>query len=258
MNLLKRLLQGEAATAQHNTTKNTPAQDTATADGTEQTTATAQGTVAKVDGVEGGALDAPQALHKTPLSPTARKQKKQQLFRAINACKELLREPMLRAQEMQLLYRNGEAYQLLQSETRLLAALPALLPDISAHQQNQMENFELSLELLDEKKAELDALLPPFLTRENALKADIQAFTKAVNEAQSKHKLSPDWDGKKPTLMRLGAQLQERREAYNKDEERLNTKTEKLYALHAEFYQEFSLFCEELLPLLEAEFKAAT
>ncbi len=185
---------------------------------------------------------------------TARKTQKQQLFRAITACKELLHEPMLREQEMQLLYRNGTAYQLLQTETQLLEALPTLLPNLSHHQQIQLENFALSLELLDEKKAELDTLLPPFLTRETALKADIQAFTKAVNETQAKHKLSPDWGGKKPALMRLGAQLQERREAYNKDEAQLNTKTEKLYALHAEFYQEFSLFCEDMLPLLEAAF----
>lgn len=194
------------------------------------------------------------ATEEVARTPTNKKKQKQQLFRALNNSKELLREPFLRAPEMQALYRNGAAFQLLQSESNLLDTLPDLLPNLSAQQHIQIENLDLAIELLQEKKAEIDLLLPPFLAKESKLKADIQAFTKAVKETQSKHKLSPDWDGKKPALMNLGALLQERREAYNLEEEKLTAKTEKLYALHAEFYQEFSLFCEGVLPLLEEAF----
>ncbi|MFI3170512.1 MAG: hypothetical protein R3Y06_11250 [Faecalibacterium sp.] len=191
-------------------------------------------------------------------TPANKKKQKQQLFRALNTSKELLREPFLRAPEMQALYRNGAAFQLLQSESKLLSDLPNLLPNLNAQQHIQIENLELSIELLQEKKAEIDLLLPPFLAKESKLKTDIQAFTKAVKETQSKHKLSPDWDGKKPALMNLGDLLQERREAYNQEEEKLTAKTEKLYALHAEFYQEFSLFCEGVIPLLEEVFQAVS
>ncbi len=196
------------------------------------------------------------AIGEAARTPTNKKKQKQQLFRALNTSKELLREPFLHAPEMQALYRNGTAFQLLQSESNLLSTLPDLLPNLSTQQHIQIENLELSIELLQEKKAEIDLLLPTFLATESKLKADIQAFTKAVKETQSKHKLSPDWDGKKPALMNLGDLLQERREAYNQEEEKLTAKTEKLYALHAEFYQEFSLFCEGVIPLLEEAFQA--
>lgn len=192
-----------------------------------------------------------------PLNPAQKRKQKQELFRAINQCKELLRDPFLRESEMQALYRNGAAFQLMQSESMLLHSLPTLLPNLSAQQHTQIENFEFSLELLQEKKAQLDTTLPPFLVKEEKLKTDIQAFTKAVKETQTRHKLSPDWDGKKPALMNLGDILQERRNQYNQEEEQLNTRMQKLYAMHAEFYQAFALFCEEIVPQLEAEFGAA-
>ncbi len=196
------------------------------------------------------------AAFAAPLTPAQKRKQKQALFRAINQCKELLREPFLRESEMQTLYRNGAAFQLLQSEGTLLHALPSLLPNLSMQQHTQIENFEFSLELLQEKKTQLDTMLPPFLAKEETLKTDIQAFTKAVKETQTRHKLSPDWDGKKPALMSLGDILQERRNLYNQEEEQLNSKMQKLYAMHAEFYQAFGLFCEEIVPLLEAEFRA--
>ncbi len=114
------------------------------------------------------------------------------------------------------------------------------------------EIFTLELQLYKDKKSEIDALLPAFQKAEKALSDDILNFSAIVKEIKSKYKLSPDWNGKKPTLMKHSAELNMRKQKYIEDESKLLSQFAKLYPHAQKINTEYISFCKICLPLLNS------
>ncbi len=112
------------------------------------------------------------------------------------------------------------------------------------------EIFTLELQLYKDKKSEIDALLPDFQKTEKALSDDILNFSAIVKEIKSKYKLSPDWNGKKPALMKHSAELNIRKQKYIEDENILLLQYAKLYPHAQKINTEYSSFCKLCLPTL--------
>ncbi len=84
------------------------------------------------------------------------------------------------------------------------------------------------LEMLYEEKQSLDQDVEQLYQEAQKLRQDIMLFTRAVEEASSRYKLSPDWEGRKAPLMEVRRQLEVRRTAYEEKENKVNQKIQEI------------------------------
>lgn len=122
----------------------------------------------------------------------------------------------------------------------------------------QIQELIYSLTELAKEKINIDTFLTDFLTLESTLKTDIESYSLAITEASTKHKISPDWNGKKQPLIKVGVQLTKRRDEFVKQEILINQKITKLYERYSIIYEEFQLLIPILIPLLELNLREHT
>ncbi len=86
------------------------------------------------------------------------------------------------------------------------------------------------------------------LAAEAALSSEIVKYSDIVAEMAAKYKLSPDWGGKKPQMINLGQQLNQKRSALLDQEEALKAKAGNIYGQMQEYHD---LFCQNAQSLKE-------
>lgn len=97
------------------------------------------------------------------------------------------------------------------------------------------EHLETPTELIRETYEQWEKVtkaVAEFHSESETLKKDILEFTKILQEVRTKYKLSPDWSGKKQSLLTLRGNLALRREEYEKKEERINQMILELYEMY--------------------------
>lgn len=87
------------------------------------------------------------------------------------------------------------------------------------------------LEKLYQEKRNLDQEVEQLSKEGEKLRQDIILFTRAVEEASSRYKLSPDWEGRKAPLMEVRKQLEARKVAYEEKEMRIDREAIELHKM---------------------------
>lgn len=115
--------------------------------------------------------------------------------------------------------------------------------------------------LYSEQTAELNAKLASTIQRKQELEVaakqlesirvpltkEILDFTKIVREVGERYKLSPNWEGKKPLLIDKQKELEQRRDAYEKNEKQLDVCFVAFYKEVAQLDCSIRKLCEQML-----------
>ena len=126
--------------------------------------------------------------------------------------KELTRETFLETKD----------FICIKDEVEVLNQFEKILPDI--YDQSDPDFNKIRMGFIDTNNLHQKVLVEAKQQKEvyDKLVTEITNYTKVVNEAKVKYRLSVDWNGKKQPLMALGQQLNARRETFLLEEEAVN------------------------------------
>ncbi len=134
----------------------------------------------------------------------------------------------------------------MQAKYDLICKIRNLKPDFDLV--SDFEQLYRSLFNVCNGYVQFDEQISQLLAAEDNLSAEIVKYTNIVNEMAAKYKLSPDWGGKKPQMINLGQQLNQKRNALLEQEATLEQKARSIYE---EFAISYDLFYQNVPTLKE-------
>lgn len=148
-------------------------------------------------------------------------------------------------------YIESQDFTELTDKMNVLSLIREIAPEMYEVSDLPIAEIAIAVKEVREQWLSIDAQVEEIKIEGDALREEIFNFAAAVNELKTKHKLSHDWDGKKPAMMNLQLKLNERREKYMKKEEKVELKLKELYEDYAEIYDAFISCCPCLIEVLE-------
>lgn len=121
----------------------------------------------------------------------------------------------------------------------ILKLIREIAPEVYQVSEIPITEVGLAVQELYENWSEIENEVQVLKEEGDVLRVDINQFVATTNELKNKYKLSPDWEGKKPGMMTYQSKLKERREAYLRKEQKVDTKLEVLYDDYSEVYEAF-------------------
>lgn len=161
------------------------------------------------------------------------------LLKAKNDCQIVADYKLVRQGKEFEEYIGTEDFQYLEVKYSILQLLKSVAPELYETEGVWLSELYVALEQVQRKYNQIEKLAEPLDKEGRELKADIIKFSNAVTEMKSKHKLSPDWEGKKQSMMNLQNQLTHRRSEYTKKEGQIEQKIDDLYKEYATVHGRF-------------------
>ncbi len=156
--------------------------------------------------------------------PHPNKEKVDELNGMVNEVVRLAATPFKEFSEFK--YAKAELAVIL-GEVAVVDKIQRVLPQVM--QAEEFSRLAALFKIVEDKVKVLMPIVNEIASEQIKLEGEILKYTELTNEFAAKYKLSHDWEGKKPKMIEIGKNLNQKREVYLKKEEEQVGRVKALY-----------------------------